>query len=195
MKRIRSRFERTGRTSKSLVAARRGLDRLRVAGRIGGYATGMRGSGVMWLIRTAALSAPPSLRRRSVTRDTAMPMLATAILFGGCVTAIATAAFGAPTARWVGFGLGIAVLAVAFLTAARAWLHMARFDGLAASAVMLLAAWTVVATASLSAVAGRWIAFADGLGYIALAVAMLVRRGITSERVTHVLEVRELRTR
>lgn len=155
----------------------------------------MRGSGVIWLLRTAALSLPPSLRRRVVVHDPALPLLAVVILVGGCVTTIATAAFGAPTARWVGFGLAVAVLVVALVTAVRAWLHMARFDGLAAAAVTLLAAWTVVATASLPPVAGRWIAFADGLGYLALAVAMLLRRGITSERVTHVLEVRELRTR
>jgi len=149
----------------------------------------------MWLIRTAALSAPPSLRRRTVVGDPALPMLAAVILVGGCVTTIATAAFGAPTARWVGFGVAIAVLVVAALTACRAWLHRARFDGLALAAVVLLAAWTVVATAALPAVAGRWIAFADGLGYIALTVAMLVRRAISAERVTHVLEVRELGTR
>jgi hypothetical protein len=192
MKRIRSRFERTGRTS---TRTPRAVDGLRLATRIGGYATGMRGSGVMWLLRTALLSVPPPLRRRRVVADPALSVLAAVILLGGCVTAIATAAFGAPTARWIGFGLAIAVLVVGAITAVRAWLHGARFDGLAAAAVVLLATWTVVATASLPPVAGRWIAFADGLGYIALAVAVLVRRAIASERVTHVLEVRELRTR
>jgi hypothetical protein len=149
----------------------------------------------MWLARTAALSAPPSFRRRRVVHDPTLPFLAVAIIFGGCVTTIATAAFSAPPAAAIGFGVSIAVLVVALATVARAWLHTARFDGLAASTVAVLAAWTVIAAASLPPVAGRWIAFADGLGYIALAVAILVRRGISSERVTHVLEVRELRAR
>ncbi|MEA2449959.1 MAG: hypothetical protein QOG63_1891 [Thermoleophilaceae bacterium] len=155
----------------------------------------MRGSGVIWLLRTAALSAPPSLRRRTVVNDLAAAMLAGVILIGGCVTTIAAAAFGGPTAAWTGLGVSIAVLVVAILTVIRAWLHYARFDGLAAGTVAALAAWTVIATASLPAVAGRWIAFADGLGYIALALAILLRRSISPERVTHVLEVRELRTR
>lgn len=60
-------------------------------------------------------------------------------------------------------------------------------------ALGLVAAWTVVATAwTLAADAARWVAFADGLGYIAIALAILLRRGLTTERVIHVLEVREL---
>jgi hypothetical protein len=150
-------------------------------------------SGIKWLLQTAALSAPPPLRRRRVLNDPAVPILAVVVLFGGCVTTICTAAFSAPTARWIGFGVGIAVLVIALGMHVRAWLHRARFDALASAAVALLAAWTVIATAALPAVAGRWIAFADGLGYLALSVAVLVRRVLSAERVTHVLEVRELR--
>jgi hypothetical protein len=95
----------------------------------------------------------------------------------------------------MGFGLAVAV---AVLGAAMVRLALRRpgFDLASSAAIVLLALWTVCVTAwTLPVSAARWLAFADGLGHLVLALGILLRRALSDEHLVHVLEVRELRPR
>ena len=55
----------------------------------------------------------------------------------------------------------------------------------------LIASWTIIATLVFSPAVARWLVFASACAHIALSMACLVIREVTTERVVHHLEVGE----
>ena len=55
----------------------------------------------------------------------------------------------------------------------------------------VIATWTIVATLVFPTAAARWLVFASACAHVALSMASLVIREVTTERVVHHLEVSE----
>jgi hypothetical protein len=100
---------------------------------------------------------------------------------------VASQAFAAGVTAWVTFGVAIGVLlalGAAQLDPRRALLQRA-LDG----AVAVLAAWSVVASVVFAGATVTWLSFAEGLGFVAMAVAGLIAHETSTERVVHLLSI------
>lgn len=110
----------------------------------------------------------------------------------GAFIIVATRAFDDNTARWLGFTVGIGATGIAAMQLAFAVLRQ-RGEMLIAPAIAIaIGAWNTVATSGVfSDHAGKWLAFADAAGWVALAFVALLLHEIRTERVVHSLELRE----
>jgi hypothetical protein len=91
-------------------------------------------------------------------------------LAGGFVV-VASQAFAAGTTAWLAFALGVALLVLAAVPVVfkdRKVLGLS-LDGLTA----VLGAWTVVASLVFSGATVTWLSFAEGLGFVGLALTGL----------------------
>lgn len=121
------------------------------------------------------------------------PFLAMGCLLGGGFLVIATYAFTVTTTAWLGFAVSIALvlfgLAIAYSATRGA--GSGERVGVTALGVLtsLVASWTIIASLVFAPAVARWLIFASGCAYVGLAMASLVIREITTERVVHHLEV------
>ena len=99
---------------------------------------------------------------------------------------VASQAFGSAVTGWIAFGvaLGIVLLLGASQLDRRRGVTQRSLDGIAA----VVAAWTVVAAVVFSGSVVTWLAFAGGLGLVAVALAGLIVHELSTERVVHTLE-------
>lgn len=99
---------------------------------------------------------------------------------------VASQAFGSAVTGWIAFGvaLGIVLLLGASQLDRRRGVTQRSLDGIAA----VVAAWTVVAAVVFSGSVVTWLAFAGGLGLVAVALVGLIVHELSTERVVHTLE-------
>lgn len=108
----------------------------------------------------------------------------TLMLAGGLIV-VCSQAFSAGIAGWIAFGIGLGILAMVGgvqLDRSRGWLQHG-LDGVAG----LLAIWTVIAAVVFSGSPLAWLVFAEGLGFVGLALVGLVAHELSTERVVHSL--------
>ncbi|MGH2885520.1 MAG: hypothetical protein ACRDPA_22925 [Solirubrobacteraceae bacterium] len=123
------------------------------------------------------------------------PFLAMANLLGGGFLVVAVFAFPVPTAVWLGFAVSIPLvlfgLAIAY-SAARGLGSGERIGvTMLGTLTFLVASWTIVASLVFAPPVARWLIFASACAHVALSMASLVIREVTTERVVHHLEVGE----
>jgi hypothetical protein len=114
-------------------------------------------------------------------------------------------AFSEGTGRWIAFGLGIAATVAAgallapyaadpdrrqLIALPRSGLRLAVWQGIAAVCATI-GVWQIVESLVFSNTTVRWLTFANGLGFVAMAVIGLVLHELSTERVVHALEVVE----
>ncbi|MFJ6120359.1 hypothetical protein [Streptomyces sp. NPDC092129] len=110
------------------------------------------------------------------------------VVAGGFLT-VSTLAFSAPVAGWLGFGIsaGVALAAaVSTLGARRTAVRLAH------GGLTLVALWSLTAALVFSGTALTWLVFADALAMAAVALGDLTAHEVSTERVVHALEVRNV---
>jgi Trk-type K+ transport system membrane component len=111
-------------------------------------------------------------------------------LAGGFVV-VESVAFASSVVGWVTLGVAIGIL----LVVAAAQLERVRGlpqRGLDA-VVALLGCWTVIASVVFTGTALAWLSFAEGCGFVALAVVGLVLHELKTERVVHSFKIEDAR--
>lgn len=110
----------------------------------------------------------------------------TVLALAGGFLVVASQSFTSGVTAWLAFAIGVAAVVLAAMPAAfgaRRWVL-----GLDATTA-ILGAWTIVASLVFSGGLVRWLSFAEGAGFVALAVAGLTidhvrqsRQGLVSAR-------------
>ncbi len=124
------------------------------------------------------------------------PFLAMANLLGGGFLVVAVFAWAASVTAWLGFAVSIPLLmfglAMTF-SALRGGAGLSERIGVTALGAItaLIATWTIIASLVFAPSTARWLIFASAIAHVALSMASLVIREITTERVVHHLELRE----
>jgi hypothetical protein len=123
------------------------------------------------------------------------PFLAMGNLLGGGFLVVAVFAFAATAAAWLGFAVSIPLvlsgLAIAY-SAARGIGSGERIGVTVLGALtFIIASWTIIASLVFAPATARWLIFASACAYVALSMASMVIREVTTERVVHHLEVGE----
>jgi hypothetical protein len=124
------------------------------------------------------------------------PFLAMGNLLGGGFLVVAVFGWAATTAVWLGFAVSIPLalfgLTMAVLAARGGASSGERFGVSALGALTcIIASWTIIAALVFAPTTARWLIFASACAHVALSMASLVIREVTTERVVHHLEVRE----
>lgn len=123
------------------------------------------------------------------------PFLAMANLLAGGFLVVAVFAFGVTSAVWLGFAVSIPLvpfgLAIAYSAASGAGAGERVGVTMLGTLTCLVASWTIIASLVFSPPVARWLIFASACAHVALSMASLVIREVTTERVVHHLEVRE----
>ncbi|HEX6763536.1 MAG TPA: hypothetical protein VF094_12115 [Gaiellaceae bacterium] len=107
------------------------------------------------------------------------------LMLAGGLIVVCSQAFSAGLAGWIAFGIGLGILAMvgaAQLDRSRGWAQEG-LDGLAGG----LAIWTVIAAVVFSGSPLTWLVFAEGLGFVGLALVGIVAHELSTERVVHSL--------
>jgi hypothetical protein len=123
------------------------------------------------------------------------PFLAMGNLLGGGFLIVAVFAWAATTAAWLGFAVSIALLVFGLAMAVAAVRRSGGAERIGVAAIgaltFVIASWTVIASLVFVPSTARWLIFASACAHVALSMASLVIREVTTERVVHHLEVRE----
>jgi hypothetical protein len=123
------------------------------------------------------------------------PFLAMANLLAGGFLVVAVFAFSVTTAVWLGFAISIplALLGAAMAFSAVRGPRTGEQIGLAAlgGLTCAVACWTIIASLVFAPVTALWLIFASACAHVALSMASLVIREVTTERVVHHLDVGE----
>jgi heme exporter protein D len=109
-----------------------------------------------------------------------------ALAIAGAVVVVSSQTFTASLAGWVTFGVSLgalALLAVVQLESARGLIQHLLDAGIGA-----LALWSAVASVVYNGTTLTWMAFAEGIAFVALALAGLVVHEIETERAVVALE-------
>ena len=109
------------------------------------------------------------------------------VVVGGFL-AVASMAWSAGTAGWMAFGMSTGVAAIAAVSAA-----LAKKTGhrVGHSVIVLVGLWSLFAALVFSGSALTWLVFADAIAVGVLGLADLAMHEATSERIVHLLEVRD----
>jgi hypothetical protein len=110
-------------------------------------------------------------------------------LVAGAFLTVAAVAWSAGRAGWTAFGvsLGIAAIAAASAAVTKKTPHR-----LGHGLVALAAVWSVIAALVFSGSLLSWFVFGDAIAVGVLALADLASHELTTERVVHSLEVRDI---
>jgi hypothetical protein len=110
------------------------------------------------------------------------------MLAGGLIVVFSLAVSSVVTG-WIAFALAIAI--VVGLVAAQA--DRARPVGQRAldGVVGVLGVWTIIASVVFSGATLTWLSFAEGLGFVGLALVGLIVHELSTERVVHSLAIAE----
>jgi hypothetical protein len=122
------------------------------------------------------------------------PFLAMGNLLGGGFLIVAVFAWSVTTAVSLGFAVSIPLvgfgLAIAY--SARGIESGERIGVIALGCMTCaIASWTIIASLVFAPAAARWLIFASACAHVALSMASLVIREVTTERVVHHLQVGE----
>jgi hypothetical protein len=109
-----------------------------------------------------------------------------ALGLAGAVVVVSSQAFSSNVTGWVTFGVSLGALALLAVVERERIGDRAQMalDG----GVGLLAIWSVVASVIYNGRTLTWLSLAEGLGYVALAVAGLGLHEVEDERAVHALE-------
>jgi hypothetical protein len=109
-------------------------------------------------------------------------------LAGGFVVVVSQA-LGVGATGWITFGVALGILGTIGLAELdrRRGLAQRMLDG----AVGILGIWTVIASVVFGGGTLTWLSFAEGLGFVGLAVAGLAVHELSTERVVHSLAVED----
>ncbi len=123
------------------------------------------------------------------------PFLAMINLLAGGFLVAAVFAFDATTAVWLGFAVSIPLVPLGLCVASMAIRGAAGGERLGVTVLgtltCLVAGWTIVATLVFPTSVALWLVFASACAHVALSMASLVIREVSTERVVHHLEVTE----
>jgi hypothetical protein len=121
------------------------------------------------------------------------PFLAMGNLLGGGFLIVAMFAFAVTTAVWLGFAISIPLVLFGLAMAYSAARGLGSGERVGVTTLgtltFLVASWTIVASLVFASPTARWLIFASACAHVALSMASLVIREITTERVVHHLEV------
>jgi hypothetical protein len=113
-------------------------------------------------------------------------------LLGGGFLVVAVFAFAPVTATWVGLAVSIALAIFGLTMAASAIRGVGSSERIGVTALggltSLIAAWTIVASFAFAPTTAIWLILASACAHVAVSMAILVIREITTERVVHHLE-------
>ena len=123
------------------------------------------------------------------------PFLAMGNLLAGGFLVVAVFAFAVTSAVWLGFAVSIPLvlfgLAIAY-SAARGVGSGERIGVTVLGALTsVVASWTIIASLVFAPSTARWFIFASACAHVALSMASLAIREVTTERVVHHFEVNE----
>jgi hypothetical protein len=123
------------------------------------------------------------------------PFLAMANLLGGGFLIVAVFAWAPATTAWLGFAVSIPLALFGFAMAILAVRGGALGERIGVSTLgaltCIVASWTIIASLVFAPATARWLIFASACAHVALSMASLVIREVSTERVVHHLEVRE----
>lgn len=104
-------------------------------------------------------------------------------------------AFAVTTAVWLGFAVSIplALFGLAMAYSAARGIGSGERVGVTTLGTLtfLIASWTIIASLVFAPTVARWLILASACAHVALSMASLVIREVTTERVVHHLEVGE----
>jgi hypothetical protein len=114
------------------------------------------------------------------------------LLAGGCLV-VAAFAWAAGIVAWLGFAVSIPLvlfgLAIAYF-AARGGEAAERIGvSVLGALACVVASWTIVASLVFAPAVARWLIFASACAHLALSMASLAIRELSTERVVHHLDV------
>jgi Trk-type K+ transport system membrane component len=116
-----------------------------------------------------------------------------ALALAGAGVVVASQAFTAHVTGWVTFGVSLGALALMALV------QLDRARGLVQrlldAVTGALAIWSAVASVAFSGTTLTWLSFAEGFGFVGLAVLGLVAHELKTERVVHSIEAMRVETR
>jgi hypothetical protein len=116
-----------------------------------------------------------------------------ALALAGAGVVVASQAFTPSVTGWVTFGVSLgslALLALVQLDRARGLVQR-----LLDSVTGVLAIWSAVASVAFSGTTLTWLSFAEGLGFVGLAMLGLVAHELKTERVVHSIAAMPAETR
>ena len=123
------------------------------------------------------------------------PFLAMGNMVGGGFLVVVVFAWGATTATWLGFAISIPLALFGLAMAYSATRSAARGERMGVATLgaltFAIASWTIIASLVFAPSVARWLIFASACAHVALAMATLVIREVSTERVVHHLEVRD----
>ena len=109
-----------------------------------------------------------------------------ALAVAGAVVVVSSQAFSSNVTGWVTFGVSLGALAL--LAVVERERIGDRAQMVLEAGIGLLAIWSVIASVIYNARTLTWLSLAEGLGYVALAVAGLGLHEVEDERAVHALE-------
>jgi hypothetical protein len=116
-----------------------------------------------------------------------------ALALAGAGVVVASQAFTPHVTGWVTFGVSLGALALMALV------QLDRARGLVQrlldAVTGALAIWSAVASVAFSGTTLTWLSFAEGFGFVGLAVLGLVAHELKTERVVHSIEAMPVETR
>ncbi len=123
------------------------------------------------------------------------PFLAMGNLLGGGFLLVAVFAFTVTSAVWLGFAVSIPLVLFGLAIAYSATRGIGSGERIGVSVLgaltFVVASWTIIASLVFAPATARWLIFASACAHVALSMASLVIREVTTERVVHHLEVTE----
>jgi hypothetical protein len=116
-------------------------------------------------------------------------------LLGGGFLVVAVFAWPATTVATLGFAVSIPLALFGLTMAILAARGESTGERIGVSVLgamtCIIASWTIIASLVFDPTIARWLIFASACAHVALSMASLVIREVTTERVVHHLEVRE----
>jgi uncharacterized membrane protein len=109
-----------------------------------------------------------------------------ALAVAGAVVVVSSQAFSSNVTGWVTFGVSLGALAL--LAVVERDRMGDRAQMVLEAGIGLLAIWSVIASVIYNARTLTWLSLAEGLGYVAFAVAGLGLHEVEDERAVHALE-------
>jgi hypothetical protein len=116
-------------------------------------------------------------------------------LLGGGFLVVAVFALTPATAAWLGFAVSIPLMlfGLAMVSSAVRGIGSGERIGVTilGALTFLIGSWTIIASLVFAPTTARWLVFASACAHVAISMASLVIREVTTERVVHHLEVGE----
>ncbi len=109
-----------------------------------------------------------------------------ALAIAGAVVVVVSQSFTSTVTGWVTFGVSLGALAL--LAVAERYRMGEPAERFLDAGIGLLAVWSAIASVVYVGRLVTWLSFAEGLGFVALALAALAVHEVRTERAVHALE-------